>query len=336
MTKLTPGSIIYSFFEDYLKVQKGLRPASLQSYRDGLRLFLHFISCDIHRRISKLSVSDFTSDRVLRFLKYLEDGRRNGRQTRNHRLAALRLFFDYIAARVPELLVEAERVQNIPRKRTPPPPTYFLEREDVQKLFAALPSKGKLALRDRTLLLFLYNTGARVQETAELRRNNLELTSPPRVHLHGKGDKWRTCPLWQQTASLLKELIERQSPLTSDSPVFVATNGSALTRFGIYKIVRRHTSIIYANRPGVPLKSISPHVFRHTTAVHLLESGVEVNVIRGWLGHVSLDTTNRYAEINIRAKEKALQACDPPLSAEFPRKAVWKDNESLLKWLNSL
>jgi len=141
MTKLTPGSLLYSFFEDYLKVQKGLRPASIQSYRDGLRLFLQFIGTDTHRRISKLSISDFTSDRVLRFLRHLEDDRGNGRQTRNHRLAALRLFFDYIAGRVPELLAEAERVQNIPRKRTPPPPTYFLERSDVQELFAALPSK---------------------------------------------------------------------------------------------------------------------------------------------------------------------------------------------------
>ena len=336
MTKLTPGSLLYSFFEDYLKVQKGLRLTSIQSYRDVLRLFLHFISSDTHRRISKLSVSEFTSERVLRFLKHLEDARGNGVQTRNHRLAALRLFFDYIAVRVPELLVEAERVQKIPKKRTPPPPTYFLERDDVQKLFAALPSKGKLALRDRALLLFLYNTGARVQETAELRRKNLELDSPLRVHLHGKGDKWRICPLWEQTASLLKRLIEQQSALISDSPVFVSTNGSALTRFGIYKIVRRHTSHIYANNTGTPMKRISPHVFRHTSAVHLLESGVEVNVIRGWLGHVSLDTTNRYAEINIRAKEEALKACDPPLSAEFPRKAVWKDDESLLNWLNSL
>jgi len=336
MTKLTPGSLLYSFFEDYLKVQKGLRPASIQSYRDGLRLFLQFIGTDTHRRISKLSISDFTSDRVLRFLRHLEDDRGNGRQTRNHRLAALRLFFDYIAGRVPELLAEAERVQNIPRKRTPPPPTYFLERSDVQELFAALPSKGKLAFRDRALLLFLYNTGARVQEAADLRQKNLELTSPPRVHLHGKGDKWRTCPMWEQTASLLKILIEQRSASTSDSPVFVAINGRALTRFGIYKIVRRHTSHIYANNTGTPMKRVSPHVFRHTTAVHLLESGVEVNVIRGWLGHVSLDTTNRYAEINIRAKEEALQACDPPLSAEFPPKAVWKDDESLLNWLNSL
>ena len=271
MTTLTPGALLYSFFEDYLKVQKGLSLASIKSYRDGLRLFLQFISTDTHRRISNLSVSDFTSDRVLRFLRHLEDGRGNGRQTRNQRLAALRLFFDYIAVRVPELLVEAERVQNIPRKRTPPPPTYFLERDDVQKLFASLPSRGKLVLRDRALLLFLYNTGARVQETAELHRKNLDLTtSPPRVHLHGKGDKWRTCPLWEETASLLTALMEQRPTSNSDSPVFVSTNGCALTRFGIYKIVRRHTSHIHENSSGAPMKGVSPHIFRHYAASRII------------------------------------------------------------------
>ena len=336
MRKQTPGSLLYHFFEDYLKVQKGLSHASLQSYRDALRLFYHFICSDTHRRISKLLLSDFTSERVLQFLKYLENKRGNKVQTRNHRLAVLRLFFDYIAAHIPEMLIEAERVQNIPRKRSPPPSTYFIERDDIQKLFADLPSKGKFALRDKTLLLFLYNTGARVQETAEIRRKNFKFTDHPHVNLHGKGDKWRTCPLWEQTTSLLKQLIEQYSAFTPDSPVFVASSGCALTRYGIYKIVRRHTEHIYVNSPGAATKHISPHIFRHTTAVHLLESGVEVNVIRGWLGHVSLDTTNRYAEINIRTKEKALKACDPTFLAEFPHKAVWKDDQFLIKWLDSL
>ena len=208
MTAPTPGSLLYSFFEDHLKVQKGLRPASLRSYRDALRLFMHFVATDTRRRISRLSVADLTAGRVLSFLKHLEDQRGNRVATRNHRLAALRSFFDYVGAQVPEALAEAERVGAIPTKRTPPPPTCFLERDEIQALFEGLPSKGKFALRDRAVLLFLYNTGARVQETADLRVANLDLGDPPRVHLHGKGDKWRACPLWQQTASLLRQLIE--------------------------------------------------------------------------------------------------------------------------------
>lgn len=332
----TVGSVVRSFFEDYLKVQRGLRPASVKSYRDVLKLFLLFVGEDSHRKITKLSLQDLTSERVLRFLKHLEEDRANRIATRNHRLAALRTFFGYLARRVPEMLVEAERVGAIPTKRVSPPQTHFLERDEVQALFANLPREGPFGLRDRTLVLFLYNTGARVQEVAELRVENLKLSPPPSVQLHGKGDKWRTCPLWAETASALEQLIDQQTH-SPNRPVFESRRGSPLTRFGIYKIVRRHTAQLTRGTDALRWR-ISPHVFRHTTAVHLLDAGVELNVIRAWLGHVSLDTTNRYAEINTRTKEAALQACEPPSTASdgFPRRPVWRDDESLLRWLDSL
>ena len=192
------------------------------------------------------------------------------------------------------------------------------------------------ATRDRALLLFLYNTGARVQEVAELRVANLDLSPQPRVRLHGKGDKWRTCPLWMETAQQLRALLETEhSTPPPEVPVFTSRAGGALTRFGIYKIVRRHTACtVTTARP----RHVSPHIFRHTTAVHLLEAGVEVNVIRGWLGHVSLETTNRYAEINVRAKEAALRACQPPTESSegFPTRPVWRSDQALLDWLASL
>ena len=337
MTSL--GPILYSFFEDHLKVQKGLRQASIKSYRDALILFLHFIAETTHRRISRLMLADLTSERVIHFLKYLEEQRGNRIATRNQRLAALHTFFEYAAGRVPEILIEAQRVGAIPFKRTPPPETHFLDRDDIQVLFASLPTAGRSALRNRTLLLFLYNTGARVQEVAELRVENLELEPPARVRLHGKGDKWRVCPLWAETASLLKILLEEQgATATPQQPVFTSPQGRALTRFGIYKIIRRLTRSLAKKKTNGKIMPISPHVLRHTTAVHLLEAGVEVNVIRSWLGHVSLDTTNRYAEINLRAKEKALQLCEPPVtSSDGPlRKPVWRDDEELLKWLEKL
>ena len=186
--------------------------------------------------------------------------------------------------------------------------------------------------------MFLYNTGARVQEVADLRLANLDFEAQPRVNLHGKGGKWRVCPLWQDTTSLLKKLIENQKVTEKDDPIFVSRQGRALTRFGIYKIVIRHTKIVSLKGSNAKGRLISPHIFRHTTAVHLLESGVEPNVIRSWLGHVALDTTYRYAEINIRAKQAALKACEPPSvsSAAFPRKAHWRDDENLLKWLDTL
>jgi len=338
MTPPTVGQLLYAFVEDDLKAQKGLRPLSIKSYRDVLRLFLAFVAADARRRITRLALADLSFERVLGFLRHLEAERHNRPRTRNQRLAALHAFFEYLGRRVPELLPEAERVAAIPFKRVPPPETRFLEREEMSTLFASVPARGRHAARDRALLLFLYNTGARVQEVADLRAANVELGAAPRVHLHGKGDKWRTFPLWEETARQLRLLIDDGGTVTRpDQAVFVGHAGRPLTRFGIYKIVRRHVGRLEVDaRPG--RRHISPHVFRHTTAVHLLEAGVEVNVIRGWLGHASLSTTNRYAEINVRAKEAALQACEPPsdASAGFPRRAVWRDDQALLQWLESL
>ncbi len=335
----TMGPLIYSFFEDYLKAQKGLRPATVKSYRDALLLYLHFVAEDTNHKISRLLLVELTHERVTRFLKHLEETRGNSVSTRNQRLAALRTFFEYAVSRVPEMLIESERVATIPVKRTPPPETYFLERDDIQALFSNLPAKGNEALRNRVLLLFLYNTGARVQEVADLHVENLDLGRQPRVRLHGKGDKWRLCPLWEETASLLRSLLaERESELSPDSPVFVSQKRKAMTRFGIYKIVRRLTAQLSKVKNSGEAIPISPHIFRHTTAMHLLEAGVEMNVIRSWLGHASLGTTNRYAEISIRTKEKALQACEPPvsISERHPRKPVWRNDQSLLNWLENL
>lgn len=279
-------------------------------------------------------LTDLTFERVASFLRYLEAERRNQVRTRNQRLAALHSFFEYAASRVPEMMAVAERVAAIPTKRTPLNETRFLDRDELSALFAGLPAAGSSASRDRAMLLFLYNTGARVQEVADLKVANLELDSPSRVHLHGKGDKWRSCPLWEETAAQLRTLIAAHKSSDASVPVFVSRSGQPLTRFGIYKIVRRRTRALQAAQR----RGISPHVFRHTTAVHLLEAGVEMNVIRGWLGHASLLTTNRYAEISPKAKEAALRACQPPLEAApgFRRSAVWRDDQTLLDWLSSL
>lgn len=330
MTPQPVGPVVQSFFLDDLATMKGLRPSSVRSYRDGIKLFLRFIATDARRRITQLTLDDLTFERVLGFLRHLDEVRHNHPRTRNQRLALLHTFFDYLAIRAPEMLAVAERVAAIPPKRVPPPETRFLERDEITALFRKMPSSGRNATRDRALILFLYNTGARVQEAVDLRVRDLDLARTARARLHGKGDKWRTCPLWAETARQLVALVGSHP---SECPVFASNRGRPLTRFGAYKIVRRHTRD-FETRLG----RIGPHVFRHTTAVHLLEAGVEVNVIRGWLGHVSLDTTNRYAEINIRAKEAALQVCEPPATASvaLPVKPVWRSDEALLAWLDRL
>jgi site-specific recombinase XerD len=333
------GALLHAFLADNLPLQKGLRPTSIKAYRDTLRLFLTFVAADVPCRLTQITLHALTLDRVLRFLQHLEDTRHNHRRTRNHRLTILHTFFEFLGRRVPECLAVAQQVAAIPSKRVPPPETRFLDRDEITTLFRELPTGGRFALRDRALLLMLYNSGGRVQEVADLRVEHLELGAQSRARLHGKGDKWRICPLWQETAKLLKQLVsDAPSNASLARPVFASQSGRALTRFGIYKIVRRHTNHLHASQAGPDPHHISPHVFRHSCAVHMLEAGVDVNVIRGWLGHVSLDTTNRYAEITVRAKEAALRLCQPPTTEEDAPgpKPVWRDDEALLAWLASL
>jgi site-specific recombinase XerD len=333
------GKLLHGFFEDYLKCQKGLRHKTIQSYRDVIRLFLLYVTNELHCKITRLSASDLTSDRVRCFLRFLEEHRNNTIQTRNQRLAALHTFFEYLAQNDPLLVYEAQQVAAIPVKRCALPETIYLDQKEITKIFREFPSNKIIAIRDHALLLFLYNTGARAGEVSELKIENLELTNQLRVHLHGKGDKWRICPLWVKTVTLLKKWLEiHPFGNKSKSPVFINVRGNALTRFGIYKIVRRHTASINKKGANGKIKYISPHIMRHSTSVHLLEAGVDVNVIRAWLGHASLETTNRYAEITPRIKEEALKTCEPFLniSEEHNRKPIWRDDTTLLKWLESI
>ncbi len=331
------GTVVRSFFEDHLKVQKGLRPSSIRSYRDVLKLFLKQIADRRQCPITRLKLTDLVADEVLAFLQSLEAQRGNQVRTRNQRLAALRTFFRYLASRAPEMLAEAERVEAIPTKRCPPPPTYYLERDEVDQLLAAIPTTAA-GLRDRAILTLMYNTGARVQEIADLRVQDIDLDGPHRVRLHGKGDKWRACPIWPETAQLLKQL-ESVHEGKADAPLFYSRLHGPLTRFGLYKLVKRYAANLPQASPNSgEARRISPHVFRHTAAMHLLEAGVEINVIRAWLGHVGLETTNRYAEINIRTKEAAVALCAPPdqSSAASSQVGAWHGDVDLLKWLDSL
>ncbi len=332
------GQVLFAFFEDYLKVQRGLRPGSIRSYRDTLKLFLNHIATAYRRPITRLNLLDISSDYVLEFLRTIEATRHNKVSTRNQRLAALHTFYRYLAACRPDMLGEAERVEAIPTKRTSPPETIYLERDEIEALFKALPREGRLALRDRALLMLLYNTGARVQEIADLRVGDVDLEPPLRARLHGKGDKWRKCPLWPETVELLKQL---ETVLSADKtlPLLASRQRKPLTRFGIYKIVKRHTAKLRPSNPQPKNRGISPHVFRHSIAVRLLEEGVDVNVIRGWLGHANLDTTHRYAEVTLRMKQAAVAACLPPVEnsgGTCRSNSGWRKDEDLMKWLCSL
>jgi integrase/recombinase XerD len=332
------STIVHSYFLDYLPQQKGLQPSSIRSYRDSLRLFLIFVAKLHHRGVSELALEHLDYQSVLAFLRNMEKERGNAITTRNQRLAALHSFYEYISRKVPEMLPFCAKVAAIPMKRCPLPEMKFLAREDVEALFACIPNQGRLSIRDRALLMLLYNTGARVSEVVQLTVGQLNLQSPPQVRLLGKGAKWRTCPLWGQTAKALRIMLdERSTSLAPTAQVFVGAGGEPMTRFGIYKRIRHHAQAWEASAKPSSRMRITPHVFRHTTAVHLLEAGVEVNVIRGWLGHVSLNTTNRYAEITIRMKADALKLCEPiAANVGRTRKSAWQDDAAMLAWLSTL
>jgi integrase/recombinase XerD len=331
------GQVLFAFFEDHLKTQKGLRPGSVRSYRDTMKLFLAHVASSCRRPITRLQLADLSAQHVRDFLNTMEVTRGNRVSTRNQRLAALHTFYRFLALRQPEMLAEARQVEATPVKRTAPPQTLYLEHDEIETLFQTLPRDGILALRDRALFMVLYNTGARAQEVADLKVEDVDLDGPLRVRLHGKGDKWRSCPLWPETAELLKRLTADVRGNQS-VPLFMSRQREPLTRFGIYKIVKRHTSNLSPTTSDKRRRSVSPHVFRHSAAVGLLEQGVDVNVIRAWLGHVSLETTNRYVEITLRTKQAAVKACLPPSGTSespHPTKA-WRDDQQLLKWLSSL
>lgn len=332
------SSVVHSYFLDYLPRHKGLQSSTIRSYRDSLRLFLIF-AAGIHRRgVSALDLEHIDYHTMQAFLHNMEAERGNAISTRNQRLAALHVFYEYLGRTVPEMLPSCAKVAAIPMKRCPLPEMSFLARDEVEALFACIPTQDRLSRRDRALLMLLYNTGARVSEVAHLTIAQLDLQSPARVRLLGKGSKWRTCPLWGQTATALQSMLdERATGLPPEAPVFVGTGQAPMTRFGIYKRIRHYAQCWETSAKPASQIRITPHVFRHTTAVHLLEAGVEVNVIRGWLGHVNLETTNRYAEITIRMKADALALCEPVAADPgHPRKSSWQDDAAMLAWLSSL
>jgi site-specific recombinase XerD len=327
---------VRSFFEDHLVCRRNVSRNTIQSYRDALKLLLAFTAEQRKKPASQLLVGDITEEIVVAFLTHLETTRANAIQTRNHRLVAIRRLFDYIAAREPRFLEQCHRIATIPRKRGAVRPEIgYLEKDQLAALLDSIPRDSARGHRDYTLLLFMYNTGARVQEVADTQVSWLTLVKPYKVEVLGKGRKWRTCPLWDSTVQQLRQLLEqRKSSTRPDDHLFVNRYGRPLSRSGIADLIQRYSSKAAATVPSLQSRRVTPHTFRHTTAMHLLQSGVEVNVIRSWLGHVSIGTTNRYIEIDLAMKAKALAACE--IGSSEPLKTPRRSDPGILAWLESL
>lgn len=323
------GTWIRRFLLEHMIGEVNLARNTQTSYRDTLALLLPFAAKQAGTTIDRLTVEHLSVETTKLFLAYLEDERGCSVATRNQRLAAIHALVRFISSRCPELVAWATQVRMIRFKKGPKGTVAYLDKPEIEAMLEAPDRRGPQGFRDQTLLLFLYNTGARADEAARLTIADLDLGRSPSVRILGKGRKLRLCPLWASTARELNQLVEGRTPIER---VFLNRRGQALTRFGIYALVKRYAIRAGSRVPSLLAKHISPHTIRHTTAVHLLRSGVDINTIRAWLGHVSLDTTNIYAEVDLEMKAKALALCAVPDSA----RPSWRDQPGLMTFLRKL
>jgi len=301
------GPWVRRFLLEHLVAERNLARNTQVSYRDTLALLLPFASKHGGRAIDRMTVEDLTPSVVRKFLDHLEHDRECSGVTRNQRLATIRSLARFIGMRSPAHVAWCAEIRATPFKKTAKTGVGYLEKAEMDALLAQPDRRTPLGDRDHALLLFLYNSGARADEAAKLTIDSLQLGAQSFVLLHGKGNKFRTCPLWPVTATSLSRLIVNRGK--SDA-VFLNRSNQPLTRFGIHRLVTQYAERASRTVPSMATKRVSPHTIRHTTAVHLLRAGVDINTIRAWLGHVSLDTTHVYAEVDMEMKAKALARVD--------------------------
>lgn len=329
------GPWIRRFLLEHVVSERNLARNTQRSYRDSLRLLLPAIARRTRKAIDRLAVIDVSADRVRQFLNEVEEKRGCTITTRNQRLAAIHALARFIGIHAPELVEWCGQVRTVPFKKALKTLITYLEKPEMDALLAAPDTTTDQGRRDHALLLFLYNAGTRADEAAQVHIGDLILPQVPErdvasVKIRGKGNKPRSCPLWASTVGELLPLIGGRD---ISEHVFLNRCGQPLTRFGIHAMVERYAAKVAAQIPSMVKKRVSPHTIRHTTATHLLRAGVDINTIRGWLGHVSVDTTNVYAEVDLEMKAKALETCE---IKEAKRKRPWRQDKGLMEFLDTL
>jgi integrase/recombinase XerD len=323
--------LLQRFFLERLVQQQHVSPRTIASYRDTFRLLLAFAEQHLQRAVATLCLQDLDRALVLAFLNHLETQRHNCIRSRNARLAAIRAFLHDAALQEPSALAQIQPVLAIPMKRFERPLVGFLSREEMEAILAAPDPATWSGRRDRLLLLLLYNTGARVSEVTALTRGDIDLPHGRAVHLHGKGRKERVVPLWKRTAEPLREWM-RALPCEPTQPLLPNRFGQALSRSGVEERLQRAVKTAQATCASLRNRRVSPHVVRHSTAMALLQSGVDLAVIALWLGHEDVATTHRYLEADLAMKERALATLQPP-QTKTPRYVPKAD---VLAFLDSL
>jgi len=323
--------LVQDYFTVRLVQQRAASPRTVESYRDAFRLFLQFAERELKKSPAMLAMRDLDAPLVLRFLEHLEKARGNRPRTRNARLAALRSFMRYAAGRDTESLPSIQRVLAIPTKRFSRPLLGFLTREEMGAILGAPLRKTWSGERDHVLLSTLYNTGARVSELTALKVSDVDLDRSQSIRVLGKGRKERRIPLWRETARVLQLWLARL-PAAADGPAFPNRSGGPLTRSGVEQRLRCAVRAARIKCESLKAKRVSLHTFRHTTATHLLQAGVDLSVIALWLGHESPATTHQYLVADLAMKERALAAVEAPRMTA----TRFKPGDRLLAFLDRL
>jgi integrase/recombinase XerD len=326
------AAALRAFFSHHLPLTRGLSPRTLLSYRDTFVLLLRFLSARHHCDVVDLELDHVSAENVLAFLDHLETDRKNSVATRNARLAAVHAFARFVATKAPEHVEACQRLLAVPTKRGPVRAVDYLEADEVRAMLEAVTRQARNHVRDRALLLTLFNTGARVQELLDIHASDVQLERPTFVRLRGKGRKERLCPLWPETVDALRVL---PGMTAGSAGIFRNHRGEALTRFGVRYILRRYAAEARATAPSLATKRVHPHTYRHAAAVHLLRAGVDLVTISHWLGHASVETTNRYAAVDLETKREALKRAGPVTGTAEPAVTSWRTDASCW-WLEGL
>lgn len=303
--------LLQQFFCQHLMQQRHVSPRTVSSYRDTFRLLLRFAEQQLNRAASTLQLGDIDASLVLSFLDHLEEQRHNSIRSRNARYAAIRAFLHYAARQEPMALAQIQRVLAIPMKRFERPVVGFLSAEEMEAIIQAPDPATWSGQRDQILLMMLYNTGARVSEIIAVRREDVSREQGRAVHLHGKGRKERVVPLWKRTAGMLRSWMLQIGPEPTQ-PLLPNRFGQPMSRSGVEQRLQQAVTAAAGGCPSLQARTVSPHVIRHTTAMQLLQAGVDLAVIALWLGHESVVTTHQYLQADLSLKERALAALQPP------------------------
>jgi site-specific recombinase XerD len=321
---------IRRFLLEHLVGERNLSRNTQRSYRDMLTLLLPFVAGQAKKPIDQLILGDLSAQRIREFLTHLERSRGCGPSTRNQRLGGIHALARFIGEHSPEHLEWTGQIRLIPFKKTLQPAITCLDRTEMNALLAAPERTTAQGQREHALLLFLYNSGARASEAAQITVGDIDWYARC-VQLLGKGGKLRACPLWSTTLDALRAVVAERNP---GERVFLNRLGQPVTRSGIHALVKRCAARAASAAPSLANKTVGPHVIRHSTASHLLRAGVDINTIRGWLGHVSLNTTNIYAEIDLETKARALDAC--ALADDHSKRTSWHKQPELMAFLRAL